>query len=678
MGRREGELMRRDLLAITEEDVVTLTNRGTLKRVQRELEKGGVEVEFTETEGALRGEWSDGIICLFGPDENLTAAQCSCGSQADICRHLLRTLFAYQALSEGGEDSGEVESWDPGQWSEEARAACFPDGDERRGRRIWNRGLVMELSRGGRPEARFHRLGHLVRFVIPGDPAGGVCDCTEEAPCIHVLLASWGFQKLPEADERGIVAVGRGEEEPDPELLNRAELVLGNLVEEGIAGAGASSWSRLKGVVEELDDAGLRWLAQILEELLVQREAYRKRSARFSPREVLELVGEFSLRVEVSRSDDGGGLPRFFVVGHKQRGESTFGPATVMGLGSEVRMQGEAAELLAFAQDTGTGRIVAISRIFEPDGGGLPSFHELGSRQWGAIPSIHELGGSRTVIEKARVTSSLRLRLGRTPVGIYEPSLRWEEIRPPIRVESNAELLARLEKLPPSSLRPRQIGGGFFVCPVEEIQNPRYCIRTQAVRATLKDDSAEVELFHPYLRRNASGTEALLAALQSSKVLFVAGHVRPGPAGWSIEPTAVLLEEDDGRRVLQPWLDERPQTSEDNELVREETVRDETGDDGSDFRGLQTVLEEYRKIVADVALLGREEGRLRCAVEIDEAAARCSKAGLRAHHAALKALRQGFRPDASPAEFREGFFMSARLARWCLDLPLAFRPLKVN
>ncbi len=654
--------MREDLLAIREEDVIALTNRGTLKRVQRELEKGGVEVEFVEADGELRAQWSDGILCVFGPGESLTSARCSCGSRAEVCRHLLRTLFAYQR--ERRSEPVELREWDPGAWPD--REEFFPTRDERRARRIWNRGLVMELSRGSRPEARFHRLGHLVRFVVPDEPAAGVCDCTEESPCIHILLASQGFQKLPTGVDRGIVAVGRGEEPPDGELLERASRALGTLVEEGFSGAGSSTWSRLEGVAGELDEAGLRWMAQIVEELLVLREAYRVRSARFSAGDVLDLIGEFSLRVEVGRGDLPEGLSRYFVVGHKERGESTFGPATVLGLGSEVRMQGDAAELVALAQDTQTGRVVGISRIFEPDSSDdLPGFDELGGRRRGAIPAIRELGESRVVIEKARVTSSLRLRTGRRPVGMYGESDRWEEVRPPVRVEDLGELERRLASLPPSSLRPRRIDSGFFVCPVGEIETPRFCARTQAVRATLSDSAGSVELFHPFLHRNAGGTEALLEALRGARVLFVAGRVRPGRAGWCIEPSGVLVEEDGERRVIQPWLDSAPESAPASTLAAPSTARSEA--DGEQER-LQRLLSEVREVLLDVTLLGREEGLRRRDSEMETAARRCGITGLQAHCGALQGLRRAMRQEASRSEFYNAFFRIARLARWCLDL----------
>ncbi|HEX5271666.1 MAG TPA: hypothetical protein VFW33_14310, partial [Gemmataceae bacterium] len=87
---------RADLLALTPDDLAALTNRGTVKRAQREVETGECTAELTEkADGSIGAKWSDGAECRLPAGVVLGEAQCSC-SAAGLCRHLVRTVFAYQ------------------------------------------------------------------------------------------------------------------------------------------------------------------------------------------------------------------------------------------------------------------------------------------------------------------------------------------------------------------------------------------------------------------------------------------------------------------------------------------------------------------------------------------------------------------------------------------------------
>ena len=54
-------MARADLLALTLDDLIVLSNRGLVKRAQRELASGQFTDEWTETEaGTIHIQWSDG------------------------------------------------------------------------------------------------------------------------------------------------------------------------------------------------------------------------------------------------------------------------------------------------------------------------------------------------------------------------------------------------------------------------------------------------------------------------------------------------------------------------------------------------------------------------------------------------------------------------------------------
>ena len=103
--------MRTDLLALTPDDLAALTNRGTVKRAQRELDE--TEVTGTVAEdaaGAVTATWSDGPACTIAAGSALRDGRCTCAS-ATLCRHLVRTVLAYQ---KSHADAAEVPPATPG------------------------------------------------------------------------------------------------------------------------------------------------------------------------------------------------------------------------------------------------------------------------------------------------------------------------------------------------------------------------------------------------------------------------------------------------------------------------------------------------------------------------------------------------------------------------------------
>jgi len=57
---------RKDLLALTVDDLVVLSNRGLVKRASKELESGELSFELSEDDtGTVIIHWSDDIECVL-------------------------------------------------------------------------------------------------------------------------------------------------------------------------------------------------------------------------------------------------------------------------------------------------------------------------------------------------------------------------------------------------------------------------------------------------------------------------------------------------------------------------------------------------------------------------------------------------------------------------------------
>jgi hypothetical protein len=94
-------MARPDLLSLTSEDLVVLSDRGLVKRAQQELDSGEVSFEWGEDEeGTVTVRWSDEVKCVLPADRTVSDGLCSCAATT-VCRHLIRSVLTYQQAAAG-------------------------------------------------------------------------------------------------------------------------------------------------------------------------------------------------------------------------------------------------------------------------------------------------------------------------------------------------------------------------------------------------------------------------------------------------------------------------------------------------------------------------------------------------------------------------------------------------
>src|SRR5262249_54174718 len=243
-------------------------------------------------------------------------------------------------------------------------------------------------------------------------------------------------------------------------------------------------------------------------------------------------------------------------------------------------------ELIAYMQDSDSGTLAAISREWaETDPGETPkpapnphsypsphrtqpstpaaprSFSELAQAATLKKTSLASLGIGQLIMNGGKRLASGKLTLGRSTLAQVQPQkFEWENLRAPALVEDFAELQARLDALPPSSLRPRRVAEDFHVCPVASVEAVQFVVATQAIHALVRDArGAYAQLFHPYTTRGQPGAEVLLASLSNPalQLRFVAGPVRRSPRGLVVHPVCLVFEQDGQRFAVQPWIERR-------------------------------------------------------------------------------------------------------------------------
>jgi len=559
---------RPDLIALTPDDLAALANRGLVKRAQRECEAGELTTQWDEaSDGTIRADWSDGVACTLPGSGTVKDAQCTCGA-LDLCRHVLRTVLAWQqreaartASADGESRAAAPEPWDPGRIDDAALERQVAKAVLARAASLWSQGVLAELLRSAKPSASFHCPGHTVRFPVPDDLRYAQCSCAEPAPCVHTVLAVRAFRLLDPAASSGIVSEGPRDAPAPRATLDAAESCVRDLLAAGLASLGQPWRDRVRRVASECVAASLTWPAQILEEMADDFDRYTARDAAFAPGQIIERTGELLLRLDAIRVGCAP-VPQTFIRGMTTDRDSDLGPARFIGLGAAITESRRSSRLTVFLQHSDNGRIMTVARDFTEEDAGSPAarkpFHELARAPAVKGASLAGLSAGQLVTQGGRRTASGRLLIGRARAVVNPQNYAWERLKAPTLVEDFAELTARLLLLPPASFRPRREAADFHVCPLDGVEQATFDPATNAIVAVLRDRSGlAARLSHPWTTRGESGAEALLAALTSgARPLFVAGQVRPSGPALLVRPTAVVFAgEGDARRAIMPWLD---------------------------------------------------------------------------------------------------------------------------
>jgi hypothetical protein len=597
--------MRADLLALTDDDLATLANVGLTKRARKDIESGEFVGEIAEDEvGNVSVKWSDDVTCVLPNAKGLSEARCTCPA-AGICRHILRSVMAYQFQEAplppimGGLSSpsdspiigGEGGVWNPGAITDEQLQNAFPAGTMRQAQKLHAGGLVWELYLGARPTAYCHSLGIHVRFLVPNDPRYIHTDSKDnETPAI---LAVWAFRALPEDKHSGIVEPVSG-----PSIIGGQEgFDWDELATAGLAHLPSTTVDRVKRAEADLRKTGSVWIADTLVDILDLREAYQAKDARFSSLDLADWVGEYIVRTDASEANTGA-VPALFIRGSASDQPVDLSSSRFIGLGASAKeARNGSVTITLWLQDNASGRVATVVRHFSDT---EKSYADLARSASIKNTPFSVLASGQLLVQGGKRAPSGALTLTRSAISVTQQAFAWEKLRAPVLKESFAEVAERLALLPPAPLRPRRVGEDLHVVPVLEVRWARFDTAEQAVLAEIVDtEGGSAVLYHPYTSRGAGGVDALLTALSppvnSGKPCFIAGGMRLRGSQIIITPTGLVTEYEGNRQLILPALAESTQVQ--SNLSAAHT---------SEHDPIDAALETLRQAVGDLLLTGTE------------------------------------------------------------------------
>ncbi len=558
--------MRQDLLNLTIDDLITLSNRGLVKRAQQESASPDLKGTIQEDDaGNVQVTWSDDIGCTLPAATTLSQSQCSCPATS-LCRHLLRSVLLYQSNSNsmGNDDATQPESssdteWNPGSITDEILNQHYSKTELTKLRSQFDLGQVISVSCGIKPTAHLHSLALNLRFLVPHDLRYTHCDCDEAAPCRHVPLAVWAFRQLAPDQTQALIATETQPIATPIDLLDDLEVHLRELATVGMVGMTQPLRDRFSRLEVRCRSAELVWIAEILLDLIQAGDDYQHHNAQFDREQVLDYISELWIRSDALRNHVlvKNPVPQLFIRGSAQDCTVPLGSARLVGLGCGVTHRSSGVTLTAYLQDVDSGTVVALPKsVANPEADQVPKpFWQLSHHSVGKGMQLGSIGAGQILMKGGKRSPSGQLIPGRAPMSLNPQSYQWEKLRSPLRLDSFAELTDRLQKLPPPQLRPRRITEQLQVLSIADVKSVEFDTATQTVRSIVTDSCGMIaHLVHPYFHRGRFGVEQLLTQLQESELKFVSAQVSMSNRGLILAPIALVFQSGESRSLLQPWI----------------------------------------------------------------------------------------------------------------------------
>ncbi len=404
--------MRADLLALDDEALVALANRGLVKRARKEVDRGEGPTLTLEGEEVV-ATFEDGTVSRLPPGVPLRDAPCSCGS-LKVCRHRLAAVM----VARGGTEA-----------EEEPFAGLPPlevDDDAllgRLGKRTWLRALRTR-SAGFAAEVRLGKTVEVllstctVRFLVPWELAHVRCDCKAGVDCEHVALAVWAVAQTPSLEGEHRVEVGTTEapEEGDDSVEQSVLALQGELLQGGWAGGGEVLAQRMAVLEDQLGRARMVWVADLVAQLRQLLLEYDEGASTADADAVGALVGELGLRVRAKG-------PRADRVGAQSVGATDLDHTVLRGVGARYRVEGGSPRLQVFFQEGGGRDALVLEKGFRPDDdGSIPPGALLGRRRL--------LGAATRSLASGHVTTKAATRLPNRLVQVKGQASRQTAVTP--------------------------------------------------------------------------------------------------------------------------------------------------------------------------------------------------------------------------------------------------------
>lgn len=462
--------MRTDLLALNDDSLAALANRGIVKRSVREVAEGKGPT-LSEVDGIVTATFTDGNTVELAPGDTIERGRCTCPASG-VCRHRVMLVIGYRARAgEPGEADPSPSAvadipWTPAAFTDDELEAHLGSRTFAAARKASRSGYRARVRRptATDPVPTVELATCTVRFVVPHQLGYARVDAARGAREEAIALAVWACRTADDIDHRAPsldVQVGGGAG-VEPSSANGSGIepvlhLLADLLADGVAGTGAEVATAFAQARRALDDRNLRWPVDLLDDLNEQLEAYRARSSRYESAKAASHLAEVIAR---HRCVTGNGASlRVQVLGTEETAETPLRLLRLIGLGARVRGDDTRGTVEIYLAHSEAGVVLALRRRVDTNEGETLSAADLGRRRAGGA-RLSALASANVVTESAVRSANRVIRLADSRIAktTVTPSIgRWESLPDSILVTDLEAEAARLTGLPPAVVRPRVV-----------------------------------------------------------------------------------------------------------------------------------------------------------------------------------------------------------------------------
>ncbi|MEM9193344.1 MAG: hypothetical protein AAGF12_29485 [Myxococcota bacterium] len=642
---------RADLLALTPEKLAVLANRGLVKRATKMVESGrGPTISLEgEVVVAIDGD----IRTELRPGVPLAECPCSCPAST-VCRHRVAAVLAYQNQAGGAAET--AAPWWPGDVSDDDVLQAIGKRTLQQATRVRQKGLTVVLRSGAECSAELPTC--TVRFLVPRDLAYARCDCAAGTGCEHIAVAIWAFREGDRARTEQTVELGTRAVHAEG-VLGPALVVVRDILLDGVEGASQSLAAAFAKARDPVEQAGMRWPADILLELEEELGRYRDKSAAYAAPRLSAKIAELHARERAARIRNAP-LQRILGLGEPQ--DTALQHLRLISLGARVERDADALHCRVFLVDPSTAMVLVYRRSFphpraDPNAAFADAPEPLtgaraAGRQLGFRTSLGALSHGQLVTARASRRANRELVIRRATVAqttVTAQPGNWDELPEPIFVRDVASAADADAARPPRILRTRVLAPRVRAIAVDRVEDLGYRPSSQTLEARLTDvvgNAFGVTLEYSAAAPHAIDAAATALAGDAGELRFVSGVLRPGSDGLVVRPLALVTD-----RVIVPDL--AGATARPPLPIRK-------GEPSSD--PLRAELERARALVDRAAHVGLRHAR-DLPPRMMERAGAARALGLQTCAARLEALAEAV-DDArvSPAEHRDDRSVSAWIA----------------
>ncbi len=561
-------MKRNDLLAISEEDLVIYTNRGTVNRAKKEFNSGKIDVQITENEqGDLILKWSDDVVTTFPVDKTFEESVCSCPA-AGICRHIVRSIFFLKAeeqkTSQKEDVAEESELWTPGSFTDEDLLKQFGTRVFKSAKKLYDTGILFELFPGSKPMAYIYNFGVTLRFPVVKDlryyQSNSKDDMLSQK---SVCLAVWAFRQ----DKTGFISTKTEITEIPKKELKNADQIFQSVLENGLSKVSSHMGDNLKVLENSLRENNWLWPAENIETFYTAFQQYRQIDSLFHPSEIISAIGEFEIRKQAACNYNGK-LPVDFILGGAFSYSTPMVKTKLSGLGTRIIKSVDGVILKIYYFDYNANDILTFEKSFpdklseKGEKKEQESFSSLGTKSAFRGISFNNAGVSFLLLGSGKRSAGNKIVPG-NDLSVLPGKYEWTNLPESIFIENYKDLKPRMESLPPSVLRPRGDLLNFFVLKVDSIKNVVFNSLYQRIEGVFVDKSAAEIIFQfPYTSRGKEGVESFFRILNSKecKIEFVTGTLSFQGIILVFNPVAVVYVIGNHRNIFQPWIDRKVET----------------------------------------------------------------------------------------------------------------------